>query len=104
MQSRYLWIQQKVADKEAAIDRVKGTENPADAGTKYLSGPALGKCLEWIGAVRMASKEEKSASDVRRKQAADYESTLADHTETLAAIDAAIAVRRRRSREEDATP
>jgi uncharacterized protein YoxC len=42
-------------------------------------------------------KDEKSASDVRQKEASDYELTLADHTETLAAIDAAVAVLQKRT-------
>ena len=36
-----LWIQHKVRSGEVSLLKVLGTENPADALTKFLSGPDL---------------------------------------------------------------
>ena len=36
LQVKYLWIQDALFDKRLSLDKVKGTENPADIGTKYL--------------------------------------------------------------------
>ena len=40
-----LWIQRAVADQVLVLRKVKGTQNVADAGTKYLSGPVLAGLL-----------------------------------------------------------
>ena len=36
LQVKYLWIQDALFEKRLVIEKVKGTENPADVGTKYL--------------------------------------------------------------------
>ena len=36
-----LWIQQKVRNKDIALTKVAGKENPGDSFTKYLSGPEI---------------------------------------------------------------
>jgi hypothetical protein len=36
LQVKYLWIQDALFEKRLTIEKVKGTENPADVGTKYL--------------------------------------------------------------------
>ena len=45
MEVGYFWLQDSVADKKIKIDRVRGTENPADMGTKNLSAEGFNKCL-----------------------------------------------------------
>merc|ERR1719465_62404 len=42
-------------------------------------------------------KDQKSATDIREKEAADYSATLVDLEESLAALDQAIAVLKERS-------
>jgi hypothetical protein len=36
LQVKYLWIQDALFEKRLTIERVKGVDNPADVGTKYL--------------------------------------------------------------------
>ena len=42
-----LWIQEKVESGELSVTKVLGTNNPADAMTKYLSGKRI-QDLMWI--------------------------------------------------------
>ena len=45
METGYLWLQDLVADKKLAVAKVKGTENPADLGTKHLKAEDIDKHL-----------------------------------------------------------
>ena len=36
-----LWLQRAVHDKRVALDKVKGTVNPADVGTKHVDGATI---------------------------------------------------------------
>ena len=36
LQVKYLWIQDALFEKRLVIEKVKGVENPADVGTKFL--------------------------------------------------------------------
>jgi len=49
LQVKYLWIQNEVFDKALKIEQVKGTENPADVGTKYLMGYEMERVLKGFG-------------------------------------------------------
>ena len=44
-----LWIQEAVRQERVELLKVLGTENPADALTKYLDGPSLQKAVERMG-------------------------------------------------------
>ena len=44
-----LWVQEKFTSKAATIDKVLGTENPADILTKHVDGPALKVALQKMG-------------------------------------------------------
>ena len=44
-----LWVQEKFTSKAASIDKVLGTENPADILTKHVDGPALKVALQKMG-------------------------------------------------------
>ena len=44
-----LWLQEKVASKVVTVVKVKGTENPADALTKYLNSEKLLWHMKVIG-------------------------------------------------------
>jgi hypothetical protein len=46
---QYLWIQEAVANKELAIKKVPGTENPADMFTKFLAHELLSKYAMSLG-------------------------------------------------------
>jgi len=43
---QYLWLQEKVRDKDIKVAKVLGTENPADLFTKHLPAEGLKKHLE----------------------------------------------------------
>ena len=45
----FLWIQQKVRDKEIQLTKVPGKDNPGDSFTKYLSGPEIRTHLDRMG-------------------------------------------------------
>jgi hypothetical protein len=45
LHTQVLWVQAAVAEKRLVILRVKGTENPADLGTKHLAQPEMTKCM-----------------------------------------------------------
>ena len=46
-----LWIQAKVRSGDVLLDKIAGSENPADALTKYLAGPQLRAHLARMGLV-----------------------------------------------------
>ena len=48
-----LWVQEKFTSKAASIDKVLGTENPADILTKHVDGPALKVALQKMGMVAL---------------------------------------------------
>ena len=43
---QYMWLQEKVRDKDIKVAKVLGTENPADLFTKHLTAEGLKKHLE----------------------------------------------------------
>ena len=46
---RHLWIQEEIESGRVAAVKVKGTENRADIGTKFLDGPAFNTCRSELG-------------------------------------------------------
>ena len=46
-----MWVQNEVFDKTIKIEKVSGSENPADVGTKYLMGYEMEKALKNFGIV-----------------------------------------------------
>ena len=44
----YLWLHDLVADKKILMSKVKGTESPADMGTKHLSRQEIDKFIKLI--------------------------------------------------------
>ena len=60
IQTRYLWVQERVHEGHLKVLPVKGTQNPADVLTKPVSGQLRKKHLERIGFVHVSvSKEHK---------------------------------------------
>ena len=49
LQVKYLWIQDALFDKRLALEKVKGTDNPADIGTKYLMAHEVKAVSEKFG-------------------------------------------------------
>jgi hypothetical protein len=45
----YLWLQDVAAEKRVQIYKVCGEDNPADLGTKHLSGEVISKHLTTLG-------------------------------------------------------
>ena len=44
----HLWLQQEHTKEKIKIDKVKGTENPADMNTKGLSGDEINKYIDML--------------------------------------------------------
>ena len=49
LQVKYLWIQDALFEKRLVVEKVKGTENPADIGTKYLMAHEMQAVTEKYG-------------------------------------------------------
>ena len=49
VQTRYLWVQERLACKHLRLFKVPGDENPADAMTKSLASSVLEKHLRFAG-------------------------------------------------------
>ena len=42
----YLWVQERVRAKGIALHRVRGSDNPADLMTKFLTAPVINKLTQ----------------------------------------------------------
>ena len=51
-----LWIQDKIRGKEIQVAKVLGTENPADALTKYVERAILDKALARLHLIKTAGR------------------------------------------------
>ena len=51
-----LWIQERIRRGDVALLKVLGTENPADALTKYLDPASMAKALEKMNVVFMEGR------------------------------------------------
>ena len=60
--TRFLWVQQKLARKEAALTKIPGKQNPAELGAKHLSGTEIKKILDALHMYRTASTLEGALS------------------------------------------
>jgi hypothetical protein len=49
VQTRYLWVQERLREGHFGVVCIKGTKNPADLLTKPLTGPERNKHLERMG-------------------------------------------------------
>ena len=53
-----LWLQNAVGEGRIVLAKVAGTENPADLGTKVLSGTVLTRLLKRCGLVHLEGQSE----------------------------------------------
>ena len=51
LQVKYLWLQDATYEKRLNVEKVKGTENPADVVTKYLTGEEMKKVVNKYGVI-----------------------------------------------------
>ena len=51
LQVKYLWLQDATYEKRINVEKVKGTENPADIVTKYLTGEEMKKVVNKYGVI-----------------------------------------------------
>ena len=49
LETRWLWLQERVRAKQVEVERVRGVFNPADLGTKILSGDKIVELCRSIG-------------------------------------------------------
>ena len=57
LETKYLWIQDLVKEGRIKLLKVKGSENPADIGTKYLSFAEMNELMLKIGQRIVTRKE-----------------------------------------------
>ena len=57
LETKFLWIQDVVKNRELEIKKVLGTENPADIGTKFLSIAQMAPLLVKVGLVVEKKRE-----------------------------------------------
>jgi len=63
LQVKYLWLQDATFEKRVKVGKVKGTENPADVATKFLTATEMKEVVEKYGVImKIAEKETKQAS------------------------------------------
>ena len=55
---QYLWLQERVRRKDLSVDKVLGTENPADLMTKYLPASDMEKHLTYLSVERRTSRAD----------------------------------------------
>ena len=55
-----MWIQEKVEEGDIAIQKVLGTENPADLMTKYLPASKIDKYMAMLGQQSREGRADKS--------------------------------------------
>ena len=48
LETGYLWLQDVVTAKRISVRKVKGTENPADLGTKHLKVEDISRHLDFL--------------------------------------------------------
>jgi hypothetical protein len=63
LQVKYLWIQDALFEKRLVIEKVKGVENPADVGTKFLMAHEIQNVTKRYGFL-MKTRNGKAALDV----------------------------------------
>jgi hypothetical protein len=58
LQVKYLWIQDALFEKRLRIEKVKGTENPSDVGTKYLMAHEIQNVTKKYGFIMKFRQKE----------------------------------------------
>jgi hypothetical protein len=62
LQVKYLWLQDATFEKRLKVDKVRGTENPADVCTKYLTGEETNALVSKYGVViKFKAKAEQGS-------------------------------------------
>ena len=75
--TRSLWVQQRVRDGSLELRKVRGEVNPADLFTKHLPGEDKIKNLLGLFGCRFADGRAAEAPELRREKGQGYESILA---------------------------
>ena len=60
IQTQYVWLQERVSNKDAQLHKVVGTANPADMLTKPLAQADLNKHLEYSGLMVQGGRADAS--------------------------------------------
>ena len=67
MQVKLLWVQDLTSSGRLLVDKIRGTLNPADIGTKPLAGPALRNVRGLLGLVGGGTSEKDPDDDDHSK-------------------------------------
>jgi hypothetical protein len=66
LQVKFLWLQDATFEKRVKIEKVKGTENPADVATKFLTATEMSEVVRKYGVV-MKIVEKSAKPDLKTK-------------------------------------
>ena len=83
LDTQSLWIQDALRDKRMDLGKVKGTENPSDAMTKFLDGVSLTKMLSLLNCVFLEGRA--SSTPALAKDAAHPGEVRVDSTHAFSA-------------------
>ena len=61
LQLRELWLQERVREKQLAVERVNTEQNPSDVGTKYLE---MSRIIRLLGGVSVRLTRGQKASGI----------------------------------------
>ena len=87
VQTRYLWFQERVAAAQVSVQKVKGTQNPADIHIKAASRETLnftGKCWEFDESKLTAARKKTQAGEfgqtIRQRKHNNLQSVQITHS------------------------
>jgi hypothetical protein len=66
LQVKYLWLQDATFEKRVTVEKVKGTENPADVATKFLTATEIKEVVQRFG-VQMKITEKVAKLESKTK-------------------------------------
>ena len=75
LDTQALWIQDALRTRRVNVEKVLGTENPADLMTKHLGGPDLQKCLKKLGIQIRHGRADAAPSLVKKAEANALQAT-----------------------------
>jgi hypothetical protein len=58
LQVKYLWLQDATFEKRVKVHKVKGTENPADVATKFLTATEMQEVIRKFGVIMEIKEKE----------------------------------------------
>ena len=78
---RHLWLQEEVARGRVRVRKIKGTENPADVGTKFLGKYDIQEKMRRINVrLEFAAVEERQSAPINLRKVSWADTTEEDES------------------------